>query len=79
MDGILVRPYTAGLLADRLREARQRKRELERAVSVPSALLGNALQSALAELRELSNQVTATAEQRWSFRCAASPLRRCSW
>ena len=28
MDGILVRPYTSGLLADRLREARQRKREL---------------------------------------------------
>ena len=28
MDGFLVRPYTAGLLSDRLREARQRKREL---------------------------------------------------
>ena len=28
MDGFLVRPYTSGLLADRLREARQRKREL---------------------------------------------------
>ena len=32
-------------------------------MSVPSALLGNALQSAVAELRELLNQVTATAEQ----------------
>ena len=32
-------------------------------MSVLGALLGNALQSALAELRELSNQVTATAEQ----------------
>jgi len=28
MDGFLVRPYTTGLLSDRLREARQRKREL---------------------------------------------------